>query len=56
MAIVRPFKGMRFSEKAGEIGEVCCPPYDIISESERKAFLKKNENNKTKTNELRKGE
>ena len=45
MAIVRPFKGMRFSEKAGEIGEVCCPPYDIISESERKAFLKKNENN-----------
>ena len=39
MAIVRPFKGMRFSEKAGEIGEVCCPPY------ERKAFIKKNENN-----------
>ncbi len=45
MAIVRPFKGMRFTDAAGEIGEVCCPPYDIISESERKAYIKKNPHN-----------
>ena len=45
MAIVRPFNGMRFTDKAGKIGEVCCPPYDIISEEQRKKFIKKNTNN-----------
>ncbi len=45
MAIVRPFRGMRYTEKAGEIGEVCCPPYDIISDAQRKAYIKSNENN-----------
>lgn len=45
MAIVRPFNGMRFTDNAGEIGEVCCPPYDIISEAQRKAYIKKNKNN-----------
>ena len=45
MAIVRPFNGMRFTETAGEIKEVCCPPYDIISDEQRKKFIKKNANN-----------
>jgi len=45
MAIVRPFQGMRFTEKAGDISEVCCPPYDIISDEQKKAFLKKNSSN-----------
>ncbi len=45
MAIVRPFNGMRFTEKAGEAKRLCCPPYDIISEDERKKLIKKNPNN-----------
>lgn len=45
MAIVRPFNGMRFTEKAGDIKELCCPPYDIVSEEERKALVKKNPHN-----------
>lgn len=43
MAEIRAFKGMRFdTEKAGEIKSLCCPPYDIISESERLAFIEEN--------------
>lgn len=45
MAEIKPFRGLRFTEKAGEIGELTCPPYDIISEEERKAFLEKNPHN-----------
>ncbi len=45
MAIVKPFKGLRFQESAGPISELVCPPYDIISEEQRQAFLKTNEHN-----------
>lgn len=45
MAKIVPFKALRFTEKAGEIGKVVCPPYDIISESERQEYLKANKNN-----------
>ncbi len=45
MAIVKPFKGLRFCKKAGDIKELVCPPYDIISEDERKAFLNTNSHN-----------
>lgn len=45
MAIVRPFQGMRFTEAAGSIGELCCPPYDVLSAEEKKAYLKANPNN-----------
>ncbi len=45
MAVIKPFGGMRFTEKAGEIGELVCPPYDIISEKEREDYIKANENN-----------
>ncbi len=45
MAQVKPFKALRYTDKAGKIGEICCPPYDIISESERLGYIKKNENN-----------
>ena len=41
MAIVRPFQGMRFTEAAGNTGELCCPPYDVLSAEEKKAYLKK---------------
>ena len=39
MAIVKPFKGLRFQSSAGAINELVCPPYDIISEEERKQFI-----------------
>lgn len=46
MAVIKPFRGMRFdTEKAGELKTLCCPPYDIISEEERKEFIKQNEYN-----------
>lgn len=45
MAIFRPFNGMRYTEKAGEIGSLCSPPYDVVSDAERKKLLKKNEYN-----------
>lgn len=45
MADIRPFKALRFTEKAGNIRDNVCPPYDIISEEERTALLKLSENN-----------
>ena len=45
MATIKPFRALRFTEKAGSIAELCCPPYDIISEEEKQAFLRKNEHN-----------
>ncbi len=42
MAEIKAFKGLRYTEKAGEIGELCCPPYDIISDKERQAFIDNN--------------
>lgn len=45
MAEINGFKALRFTALAGKKGEVCCPPYDIISESEKQAFLTQNEHN-----------
>lgn len=46
MAVIKAFKGMRYdTEKAGNIKELCCPPYDIISEDERLAYIAQNEYN-----------
>ena len=45
MAEIRPFKALRFTEEAGDISELCCPPYDIISDDERRAYLAKNKRN-----------
>lgn len=45
MAEIKSFKGMRYTDKAGKIDELVCPPYDIISEDERKAFIERNEHN-----------
>lgn len=55
MAVIKAFKGMRYSESAGDIKELCCPPYDIISDSQREEFLKENQNNIIRL-ELPKGE
>ena len=45
MAEIKEFRALRFTEKAGDIGELCCPPYDIISAEERLEYLSKNANN-----------
>lgn len=42
MAVIKPFKGLRYTEKAGDISQLVCPPYDIISESERLSFIETN--------------
>lgn len=56
MAIVKPFRGMRFqTEKAGKIEELVCPPYDIISEEQRLSYIRTNEHNIIRL-ELPKGE
>jgi uncharacterized protein (DUF1015 family) len=38
MATIRPFKGVRFNGK--EISNLVCPPYDVISEEEKRSLLK----------------
>ena len=45
MAELKGFCGLRFTQKAGDKAEVCCPPYDIISAAEKAEFLRKNEHN-----------
>lgn len=45
MAIIKPFNALRYTNKIKNINEVLCPPYDIISDDERKAYLKTNEYN-----------
>ncbi len=45
MAVIKPIKALRFTSKAGNIADCVCPPYDIISESERTSLIEKNEYN-----------
>lgn len=45
MAEIRAFHAMRYTKAAGDAKELTCPPYDIISEAERTAFLEKNPHN-----------
>ena len=56
MAVVVPFEGLRFCEKAGQIDQLVCPPYDIISEDQRKEFLKTNPYNVIRLELPREGE
>lgn len=55
MAELKAFKGLRYTDKAGKIGELVCPPYDIISDKQRQDYLATNENNIIRL-ELPKGE
>ncbi len=45
MADIRPFRALRFTEQAGRIDQLTCPPYDIISEEQRQAYLAANPHN-----------
>ena len=39
MALVKGFKGMRYTEKAGNIADLVCPPYDIVSPTQREDLI-----------------
>lgn len=56
MAEINPFRALRFTEKAGEIASLTCPPYDIISEEERRALLRENPYNVIRLELPREGE
>lgn len=46
MADIRPFRALRYDlEKAGRIQDLTCPPYDIISEDQRREYLSRNDHN-----------
>ena len=45
MAEIKPFRGVRFTQKAGDMDDLLCPPYDIINEQQRRGYLSKNPNN-----------
>lgn len=39
MAEIKPFKPLRFTQKAGDIADNVCPPYDIVDPKTRNALL-----------------
>jgi len=45
MAIIKPFKGLRYSDNAGDLEQLCCPPYDIINDNEREKLIDTNDYN-----------
>ena len=57
MADIQPFRALRYNlEKAGEIQDLTCPPYDIISPQERQDFLAHNGYNVIRLELPREGE
>jgi uncharacterized protein (DUF1015 family) len=56
MAEIKPFRALRFTDKAGDISSLTCPPYDIIEEKERRALLLKNPYNVIRLELPREGE
>lgn len=42
MAEIKAFKGMRYTSAGGDLNTLVCPPYDIISDSERERYIKEN--------------
>lgn len=45
MAKIKPFRALRYTAAAGAPADLCCPPYDIISEEQRRQLLQKNSHN-----------
>jgi len=45
MAEIKAFKGLRYTGAAGDLSQLCCPPYDVVSEEQRLALLEKNPHN-----------
>ncbi|MDO4458571.1 MAG: DUF1015 domain-containing protein [Clostridia bacterium] len=55
MADIKGFRAIRYTKNAGDIKDLACPPYDIISEEERLKLLENNPHNMIRL-ELPKGE
>ncbi len=45
MANIKPFQGIRYTDKAGTLDYNVCPPYDIISPDEQKALYGRSDYN-----------
>src|SRR5436305_1682665 len=43
MAEIRPFQAIRYAESA-DLAAVTCPPYDVLSEAERRALIDRSPN------------
>ena len=56
MAEIKSFRGLRFTDKAGDIQTLTCPPYDIISEEQRQEYLQTNPYNVIRLELPREGE
>ena len=56
MAELKPFRALRYTDKAGSPRELTCPPYDIISDEQRTAYLEKNPYNVIRLELPREGE
>lgn len=56
MAEVKALRALRFTPKAGPIDQLVCPPYDIISEEQRRAYLAANPCNLIRLELPREGE
>ena len=42
---MRPFRALRYSAKAGELGDLVAPPYDVISPEARLEYMARNPHN-----------
>lgn len=42
MAEIKAFKGMRYTTEGGNLNTLVCPPYDIISDTQRDEYVKEN--------------
>ena len=45
MAEIKAFKGLRYTNNAGDMNKLVCPPYDIISREQRESFISENQYN-----------
>ena len=46
MAEISPFSGVRYNQEiVGDMGSIICPPYDIISPEDQKAYYERSEHN-----------
>lgn len=42
MATIRPFRGLRYTTKAGHLEKLTAPPYDVLSPAQREAYAVRN--------------
>jgi uncharacterized protein (DUF1015 family) len=45
MAVIRPFKGLRYSASAGPIDALTAPPYDVLTPAQRDEYAVRNPHN-----------